>query len=275
VRRLRAPLARELPTRLTAPLVAATFAALVWLEHRRPLRAPVEPKVPRSARNLAMAVLSAAAIRATERPVTSRLADVVLRRRWGVARTVALPPWLEVAVAVVLLDYTLYVWHVLTHRVPFLWRFHEVHHADRDLDASTALRFHFGEMILSVPWRAGQIVAIGATPLALSTWQTLTLLAILFHHSNVRLPIGVERRLARMFMTPRLHGIHHSTVRDETDANWGTILSLPDHLHGTARQDVPQAAITIGTPTPRPSSFRLPDLLRRPFRAPLARRPPF
>jgi sterol desaturase/sphingolipid hydroxylase (fatty acid hydroxylase superfamily) len=222
-----------------------------------------------------MAVLNAAAIRATERPVTSRLADVVLRRRWGVARTVALPPWLEVAVAVVLLDYTLYVWHVLTHRVPFLWRFHEVHHADRDLDASTALRFHFGEMILSVPWRAGQIVAIGATPLALSTWQTLTLLAILFHHSNMRLPIGVERRLARMFMTPRLHGIHHSIVRDETDANWGTILSLPDHLHGTARQDVPQATVTIGTPTPRPSGFRLPDLLRRPFRAPLARRPPF
>jgi sterol desaturase/sphingolipid hydroxylase (fatty acid hydroxylase superfamily) len=268
-------LERELPTRLTAPLVAGTFAALVWLERRRPLRLPVEPKARRSARNLAIAVLSAAAIRATERPVTSRLARVVLRRRWGVARTVALPPWLEVAVAVVLLDYTLYVWHVLTHRVPLLWRFHEVHHADRDLDASTALRFHFGEMILSVPWRAGQIVAIGATPLALSTWQTLTLLAILFHHSNVRLPIGVERRLARIVMTPRLHGIHHSIVRDESDANWGTILTLADHLHGTARQDVRQAAITIGTPTPRVSGFRLPDLLRRPFRAPLARRPPF
>jgi sterol desaturase/sphingolipid hydroxylase (fatty acid hydroxylase superfamily) len=69
--------------------------------------------------------------------------------------------------------------------------------------------------------------------------------------------------------------VHHSTVRDETDANWGTILSLPDHLHGTARQDVSQAAITIGTPTPRPSGFRLPELLRRPFCAPLARRPAF
>jgi len=268
-------LGRELPARVTAPLVAAAFAALVWLERRRPLRVPVEPKARRNARNLAMAVLSATAIRATERPVTTPLSRLVLRRRWGVARIVALPPWLEVTVAVVLLDYTLYVWHVLTHRVPFLWRFHDVHHADRDLDASTALRFHFGEMILSVPWRAGQIVAVGATPLALSTWQTLTLVAILFHHSNVRLPIGVERRLARVFMTPRLHGIHHSTVRDETDANWGTILSLPDHVHGTARRAVPQAAITIGTPTPGPTALRFRDLLRRPFRPPLARRPPF
>jgi hypothetical protein len=108
-----------------------------------------------------MAVLSATAIRATERPVTTRSRGSS-PPPWGVARMVALPPWLEVTVAVVLLDYTLYVWHVLTHRVPFLWRFHDVHHADRDLDASTALRFHFGEMILSVPWRAGQIVAIGA-----------------------------------------------------------------------------------------------------------------
>jgi sterol desaturase/sphingolipid hydroxylase (fatty acid hydroxylase superfamily) len=266
---------RELPTRLTAPLVAATFVALVWLERRRPLRAPAERKARRNARNLAMAVLSAAAIRATERPVTTRLSRVVLRRRWGVARILALPPWLEVAIAVVLLDYTLYVWHVLTHRVPLLWRFHEVHHADRDLDASTALRFHFAEMILSVPWRAGQIAVVGATPLALSVWQTLTLLAILFHHSNVRLPIRIERRLARILMTPRLHGIHHSIVRDQTDANWGTILSVPDHLHGTARRDVPQAAITIGTPTPRPGGRRLPDLLRRPFRGWLARQRPF
>ena len=261
----RAPLARELPTRVTAPLLAAAFAALAWLERRRPLRAPVEPTARRTARNLAMAVLSAAAIRATERPVTSALSRLVLRRRWGVARMVPLPRWLEVAVAVLLLDYTLYAWHVLTHRVPVLWRFHEVHHADRDLDASTALRFHFGEMMLSVPWRAGQIVAVGATPLALSIWQTLTLLAILFHHSNVRLPIDVERRLARVLVTPRLHGIHHSRVREETDANWGTILSVPDHLHGTARQDVPQAAITIGTPARRPTGLRFPDLLRRPF----------
>src|SRR5690242_259553 len=182
-------LARELPTRVTAPLIAAAFTTLVWLERRRPLRAAVEPKARRNARNLAMAVVSVAAIQATERPVTSRLSRLVLRRRWGVARMVPLPPWLEVPVAVLLLDYTLYVWHVLTHRVPLLWRFHEVHHADRDLDASTALRFHFGEMILSVPWRAGQIAVIGATPLALSTWQALTLVAILFHHSNVRLPI--------------------------------------------------------------------------------------
>src|SRR5205823_4105111 len=131
----------------------------------------------------------------------------------------------------------LWVWHVLTHKVPFLWRFHGVHHADRDLDASTALRFHCVEMALSVPWRAAQVVLVGAGPLSLSTWQTLTILAIMFHHSNVALPIALERRLSRVLMTPRLHGIHHSIVRAETDSNWGTILSLPDYLHGTVRRD--------------------------------------
>lgn len=150
----------------------------------------------------------------------------------------------------VLLDYTLFVWHVLTHEVPFLWRFHEVHHADRDLSTSTALRFHFAEMILSVPWRAAQIVLIGAAPLSLSAWQTTTLVAILFHHANVRLPIAVERRLCRLIMTPRRHGIHHSMVEDEANANWSAIFSWPDYLHRTARFDVPQEAIAIGDPTP-------------------------
>src|SRR4029079_14575712 len=130
--------------------------------------------------------------------------------------------WLEVLLAVVLLDYTLYVWHVLTHQVPWLWRVHRVHHADLDLSASTALRFHFAEMIASVPWRLAQIVAIGASPLTLAVWQIVTLLAILFHHANVAVPVAVERWLCHLIVTPRMHGIHHSIIRDEADANWST-----------------------------------------------------
>jgi sterol desaturase/sphingolipid hydroxylase (fatty acid hydroxylase superfamily) len=260
-----ATLGRELPGRLTAPVVAAAFAALVLLERWRPLRRTIAPKLRRNVRNLAMAGLSAATIQLAERPVARRLAARAHRRAYGIVPALALPPWIEVAVTVVLLDYTLFVWHVLTHRVPFLWRFHEVHHADQDLDASTALRFHFAEMLLSVPWRVAQIAVVGAAPLALSAWQTLTLLAILFHHSNVCLPAPLERRLCRVVMTPRLHGIHHSVARDETDSNWGTILSVPDHLHGTARLGPRQAAITIGTPTRRvPDERGFLGLLRRP-----------
>ena len=149
------------------------------------------------------------------------------------------------------MDYTLYVWHVLTHRVPFLWRFHVVHHVDLDLDASTALRFHFAEIVISIGWRIGQVVLIGVPPLALSAWQTATLVSIMFHHANVRLPIAAERRLNRFVVTPRMHGIHHSIVREETDSNWSSGLTLWDRLHGTLRLDVSQDEVTIEVPAYR------------------------
>ncbi|MEJ7607363.1 MAG: sterol desaturase family protein [Bryobacteraceae bacterium] len=139
------------------------------------------------------------------------------------------------AVAVVLLDYGLYLWHVLTHKVPLLWRFHRVHHIDLDLDASTALRFHFGEMLLSVPWRLAQVAVVGASPQAVAIWQTCLFVSILFHHSNVRLPIGLERRLRYAIATPRLHGIHHRPEQTCLNSNWSSGLSIWDIIHRTHR----------------------------------------
>lgn len=156
-----------------------------------------------------------------------------------------------------------------THRVPFLWRFHLVHHIDLDLDASTALRFHAGEMALSVPFRAAQVVLLGVSPRALRTWQAFFFAAVLFHHSNARLPLRAERALARLVMTPRLHGLHHSTVREETDSNWSSGLSVWDRLHGTMRADVPQGAIDIGVPGYHaPQDVRIEPSLRLPFAKP-------
>jgi sterol desaturase/sphingolipid hydroxylase (fatty acid hydroxylase superfamily) len=150
--------------------------------------------------------------------------------------------------------------------VEWLYRFHQVHHADLEMDTSTAVRFHFGEFLASVPWRAAQAVLVGASPRALVTWQRLTMLSVLFHHSNVRLPIAVERRLGRVLMTPRLHGIHHSVVRDEQDSNWSSGLSLWDRLHGTYRANVPQDEITVGVPAlRRPAQLTLPRSLALPF----------
>src|SRR5207244_5537109 len=131
-------------------------------------------------------------VQAVEIPLVRPLAIYAGQRRWGVTSALPLPTWLAVAVALLLLDYTLYVWHVLTHRVPLLWRLHVVHHVDRDLDASTALRFHFAELVISIPWRAAQVLVIGVSPLAFSVWQTALLVSILFHHSNVRLPIALR-----------------------------------------------------------------------------------
>lgn len=257
---------REVPTWLSASLVLGTFGLVLWLERRRPLRRNVEAKLRREGRNLALASISAVALQFTERPLLARLTTVIERRNWGLLRRLSLPLWLEVALAVVLMDYTLYVWHVLTHRVSFLWRFHLVHHVDLDLDASTALRFHFAELLISVPWRAAQVLIIGVSSLSFSVWQTFLFLSIIFHHSNVRLPIKFERRLNHLLVTPRMHGIHHSILREETDSNWSSGLTVWDRLHGTLRLHVPQDEITIGVPSYRaPAEVELWKILAMPF----------
>lgn len=262
---------RRVPMWATAGAAIAAFGALLWWERRRPLRRETESKLVRTGRNLAIAGLSAAALQFAERPVVEPLTRIVERRRWGLLKLFRLPAPLEVTLAVLALDYTLYVWHVLTHRVPLLWRLHVVHHVDLDLDASTALRFHFAEMVVSVAWRSLQVVLLGVSPLSFTAWQTFLFPSILFHHANVRLPINAERRLSRLFVTPRLHGIHHSTVREETDSNWSSGLTVWDWLHGTLRLDVPQQEIIIGVPAYRDSrDVRLKKIIPMPF---VAQRP--
>ena len=258
---------------LGSMVVGGAFIALTAFERSRPLRATVESKPNRLSRNLVFAGLAAATVNLLERPIVEPLAARVEGRHWGLLNRCRLPRPLHTTLALVLLDYTLYIWHVLTHRVPWLWRFHLVHHVDLDLDASTALRFHFGELALSVPWRAAQIAAIGVTPTALRLWQNALLVSILFHHSNVELPIALERVLGRVFVTPRMHGIHHSIVPEETNANWSSGLTVWDWLHGTLRLNVPQREITIGVPAYREprevtlgKSLELPFTEQRPWR---------
>jgi sterol desaturase/sphingolipid hydroxylase (fatty acid hydroxylase superfamily) len=258
---------KRLPAWVSVPLVLGAFGLLLWSERRRPLRRQVESKLVRDGRNLAVAALGAVAVQLTQGPFVEPLAALVERRHLGLLGWLDPPAWLALPLAVVLMDYTLYLWHVLTHRVPLLWRFHVVHHADLDLSASTALRFHFGELAISVFWRAAQVFVIGVTPLALSSWQTFLLVSILFHHSNVRLPYGLERRLVHVLVTPRMHGIHHSILPEETDSNWSSGLAVWDRLHGTLRLNVAQAEITIGVPVYRdPAEVTLGRMLALPFR---------
>jgi len=257
---------RELPRWLNAVLVLGTLATVVFLEIKRPLRKSRQGKLARDARNVAVSLMAAATVALAEKPVTAPLSLAVHQKRQGLLKMVRLPVALELLLCVALLDYTLYVWHYLTHKVPFLWRFHKPHHVDLDMDASTALRFHAGELLLSVPWRAAQVRLLGISPLGLALWQTLTLMEILFHHSNLRLPLAIERRLCRVIVTPRMHGIHHSVVQKETDSNWSTIFSWPDYLHGTLRLDVPQQEITVGVAAYQdPAQLTLGRILELPF----------
>jgi sterol desaturase/sphingolipid hydroxylase (fatty acid hydroxylase superfamily) len=244
----------------------AALGLLLWGEYRRPLRRQTEPKRQRNLRNVAIATLSAATIALVQNPLVTPLARHVERRRWGI-RYLGLPRWMEISLSVILMDYTLYLWHVLSHRCKFLWRFHLVHHADLDMDASTALRFHFGEMVLSAPYRAAQVAAIGVSPKALAIWQNFLLLCIVFHHSNLRLPRWLEAPFARVIVTPRVHTIHHSTIKTETDSNWSSGLTIWDMLHGTFRYDVPEDDVSIGVPAYRDTKeLTFGGLFTMPFR---------
>lgn len=241
--------------------------AMLLAERVAPLRRTVESKLRRVVRNLSTGGVSLALMSLVQAPLLQPVAAWIVRDRVGLLQLVRWPAWLETLMAILLLDYTLWWWHWANHRVGFFWRFHLVHHVDRDLDASTALRFHFGELALSIPVRATQMILIGVDPRTLWLWQTILFGSILFHHANVRLPLRVERLLARLIVTPRMHGIHHSNRLDQTNTNWSSLLSWWDYLHGTILLDVPQEEITIGVPAyAAPSDVTIGKILLLPFR---------
>jgi sterol desaturase/sphingolipid hydroxylase (fatty acid hydroxylase superfamily) len=247
-------------------LLVAAGSLVLLLERKRRARAYVEPRTTHVARNLAVAGLAAATVHLVETPVVLPLARTASRRRWGVTSVIPGPPWLRGIVAVLLLDYTLYLWHIVVHRVPWLWRFHLVHHVDLDLDASTGLRFHAGELAASVPWRAAQVVAIGATPAALAAWQSLTIASVLFHHSNARLSPRSERILSWIVATPRMHAIHHSIDAAQRDSNYSSGLAIWDRLHRTARFDADAGEVIVGVEGhSSPGDASLARILELPF----------
>ncbi len=247
-------------------LAAATVAAILISERCSPLRRQTQAEPGRLIRNFALGALSLAVIFVAEGPVTRPLARRAEARRRGLVQRMPLPAWARDLLAFLAMDYTIYLWHVLTHKVPALWRLHLVHHVDLDMDASTALRFHALDMLISVPWRALQVALIGASPRALQLWQTFFFTSIMFHHSNLRLERRLERRLAWVLTTPRMHGIHHSTVRGETDSNWSSGLSFWDRLHRTFRLNEPRGPAEIGVPGYRdPEEIRFRPSLELPF----------
>jgi sterol desaturase/sphingolipid hydroxylase (fatty acid hydroxylase superfamily) len=247
-------------------VIGGGFFLFTLAETVSPLRRSREPWPRRMFRNLTMAGIGLATIELLQIPILVPISHWTMDRGFGVLNLLGARGWVRAAAALLLLDYTLWHWHRINHQVSFFWRFHSVHHVDRDMDASTALRFHFGELAMSVAVRALQIVVIGADPLSVWIYQTLLFGSILFHHSNTRLPLRFERVLVRVIVTPRMHGIHHSDYRNETDTNWSSLLSIWDFLHRTLRLNVPQASITIGVPAfDAPGKVTLGKILWMPF----------
>lgn len=216
------------------------------------------PGFRRVARNLALWLMN----------VALSLAVVVPLTQWAAALGPAWRPgWWRgaggLALDLLLLDFLIYWWHRANHEVPFLWRFHRVHHLDRFLDTTTALRFHFGEVLLSALARAAVVAALAFPLSSVLAFEALLLLATLFHHSNLRLPPGLERALSLVVVTPSIHWVHHRRVQRDTDSNYSTVLSPWDRLFGSRSATYRTAGMSIGVEgqEERP----LPGLIARPF----------
>ncbi|MEO0392556.1 MAG: sterol desaturase family protein [Pseudomonadota bacterium] len=181
-----------------------------------------------------------------------------------IVRPEFLTGWGGVVIDILILDLAIYWWHRLNHEIPFLWRFHEVHHLDERLDTTSAVRFHFGEVIMSAFARAIPILALGIPLTTVVLFELLVLVSAIFQHSNISLPTKVERALSKVLITPSIHWVHHHAVRADTDSNYGTILSIWDPLFGSRSKTERTPEMPIGVQGLK--DVPLTQLLWRPFR---------
>lgn len=226
---------------------ASLFLAFAAAEAWRPDLPRLRARMTRWTANLGLALTSSLALRLLL-PGAAVLAAVFAQMRgWGGLNAVEWPFWLEVLIAMAVLDLAIYVQHVLTHRVPVLWRLHRVHHADREVDVTTALRFHPVEMVLSQLYKVVVVLAIGAPAAAVVMFEIILNACAMFNHANWRLSPRLDAAVRLFLVTPAMHRIHHSEAPHETNANFGFSLSLWDRLFGTYRAK-PDAPLSLGLP---------------------------
>jgi sterol desaturase/sphingolipid hydroxylase (fatty acid hydroxylase superfamily) len=198
-----------------------------------PRRLLTTSKLRRWAINLSVVVLDTVLVRLLFAAGAVGAAAVAADQGWGVFNHLSWPIWLEGVLAVLALDFLLYLQHVMFHAVPAFWRFHMMHHSDLDCDASTGIRFHPGEVVLSMLIKLAAVVLLGASPVAVVSFEILLNATSLFNHGNVRMPAAVDRFLRWIVVTPDMHRIHHSIDPRETNRNFGFNLPWWDRLLGT------------------------------------------
>ncbi len=245
------------------------FVMALW-EVLAPRRSLTVRKGPRWASNLGLVALNAVLARWLV-PITAVGAAIVAESRgWGLLHLVGWPAWLEAVLAILALDLTIYLQHVMFHAVPALWRLHLVHHADLDFDVTTGLRFHSLEILLSALVKLAAVVVIGPSATAVVVFEVLLNATAMFNHSNVRMPVWLDRLLRWIVVTPDMHRVHHSVHRHETNSNFGFNLPWWDVLLGTYRPQ-PQDGheqMTIGLAHVRDEreADRIDRMLLLPFR---------
>lgn len=247
------------------------FVLFATLEALAPRRARSQPRSARWFTNLSIVVLDTLALRALAiaLPLLAIGAAVDAGRMgWGLFNTLDWPLWLEVVLAILILDLAIWAQHLVTHKVPILWRFHRVHHADRDFDVTTALRFHPVEILASMMLKIGLVYLLGPAALAVLLFEIILNGTAMFNHSNLRLPLWLDRAVRLVLVTPDMHRVHHSIHRHEHDSNYGFALSVWDRIFRTYRPK-PEAGhdlMTVGLEWQDERPSRLGWALMLPFR---------
>jgi sterol desaturase/sphingolipid hydroxylase (fatty acid hydroxylase superfamily) len=244
------------------------FTLIALLEWLAPRRALTTSKTSRWFTNLAIIVLNPISVRLVFPVLPVGMALLAADRHWGLLNIMALPYWLKVVIAVIILDFSIYLQHVLHHAIPILWRLHMVHHADLDFDVTTGMRFHPFEIILSMGIKLMAIAALGSPALAVLIFEVALNATSMFNHSNIHVPERIDRILRLFIVTPDMHRVHHSVIIRETNSNYGFNLPLWDRLLGTYK-DQPERGhdgMMIGLSQFRdPKRLTLPRLLILPF----------
>ena len=248
------------------PILLLINFLLLFLETKFQLRKTTQGKLHRTFINTIVSIPSLALLRFAFLPIIVWIAYKNQDWQFGLSYFYSLPLWIKSIIAFLILDYGNYVWHILNHKIPFLWRFHVVHHTDVDMDITTAFRFHFGELIGSVFFRGALTLLSGASPMLVLVYEIIFEAATQFHHSNWKLPFTFERKLNKLIVTPRMHGIHHSVIKQETDSNYSVIFSFWDRLHRTARLNNLRDEVIVGVPSyNKPEELTIGFLLNLPF----------
>ena len=211
---------------------AMLVAMAIW-ELAAPRRRVEIPRFIRWTNNLALVVIDSIVVRFVFPLLAVGLAIIAEDRSWGLLHSIDVPGWLAVLIAILALDFAIYLQHVLFHAVPVFWRLHRVHHADLEFDLTTGLRFHPIEIILSMVWKMAIVAALGAPPVAVLIFEVVLNASAIFNHSNVALPRGVDAILRLFVVTPDMHRVHHSVHVRETNSNFGFNVPWWDRLFGT------------------------------------------
>ncbi len=206
------------------------FALTEWLRPRRPLTVS---KGNRWFTNLAIVVLDSIVVRLIFPAAAVGVALWAGANGYGLFNALPPPAWLAGLISILVLDFAVWLSHLLSHKVPVLWRVHRMHHSDRDFDVTTAIRFHPIEIVLSMFYKVAWVVALGAPAWSVILFEIILNGCAIFNHSNTRLPLSLDRIVRLFLVTPDMHRVHHSVIRGETDSNYGFNFPFWDRLFGT------------------------------------------